>query len=80
MAATIMQQEIQEYFADLNESDQKHVLDIVKNLLAEHDGETGRISIEQYNKEIDEALADVAAGRYYTQEEVERQSAQWHKR
>jgi predicted transcriptional regulator len=36
-----------------------------------------RISIEQYNKEIDEALAEVEAGNYITQKEMERKAANW---
>ena len=39
--------------------------------------DTGSISIEQYNKEIDEALAEVEAGNYITQEEMEKQAAKW---
>jgi len=38
---------------------------------------SGRITIEQYNKEIQEAMAEAAAGDYITQEEFERESATW---
>jgi hypothetical protein len=38
---------------------------------------TGRISIEQYNKEIDEAMAEMDAGEFYTQEQVEEMSKTW---
>ena len=37
----------------------------------------GRISIEQYNKEIDEAMARVDAGESYTQEQVIEMSKTW---
>ena len=43
----------------------------------EKQGKTKRISIEQYNKEIDEAVARVEAGEFYTQEEVEQMSKEW---
>jgi len=46
----------------------------------DEDQQTDGISIEQYNKEIDEALAEVASGNFITQDEVEKQSAEWHKR
>lgn len=36
-----------------------------------------RISIEQYNKEIDEAERDIENGNYYTQEEVEKMAKEW---
>ena len=35
------------------------------------------MDIEQYNKEIDEAVARVEAGEFYTQEEVEQMSKEW---
>ncbi len=38
---------------------------------------TQRISIEQYNKEIDEAVADIEAGEYYTQEEARKIASKW---
>ena len=36
-----------------------------------------RISIEQYNKEIDEANARIDKGEFYTQEEVEKMAEKW---
>ncbi len=37
----------------------------------------GRISIEQYNKELDEANARIEAGEFITQEDLEKESSQW---
>ena len=36
-----------------------------------------RISLEQYNKELDEAEADIEAGNYYTIEEARKIASQW---
>ncbi len=36
-----------------------------------------RISIEQYNKELDESIADIEAGNYHTHEEVKSMIQQW---
>jgi len=36
-----------------------------------------RCNIEVYNKEVDEAIARVEAGEYYTHEEVERMAKEW---
>jgi predicted transcriptional regulator len=36
-----------------------------------------RITLEDYNKEIDEAIARVEAGEFYTQEEVEKMAKDW---
>lgn len=37
----------------------------------------GRISIEQYNQELDEANARVESGKFITQEDVEKEASQW---
>ncbi len=37
----------------------------------------GRISIEQYNNELDEAEVRVAKGEFLTQEEVEKMAKKW---
>ena len=39
--------------------------------------ESERISIEQYNKEIDESIAQIERGEFYTQEEVEKMAKEW---
>jgi hypothetical protein len=37
----------------------------------------GRISLEQYNLELDEAEARISNGEFFTQEEVEKMSKKW---
>ena len=37
----------------------------------------GRISVEQYNRELDEAEARVRRGEFYTQAEVEKMTEKW---
>ena len=37
----------------------------------------GRISIEQYNREMDEANARIESGKFITQEDLEKEAAQW---
>jgi predicted transcriptional regulator len=78
MELSTIEQELLDYFADLDEPAQTKVLTMVKTLAASQ--HLGGVSIEEYNQEIDEALADVEAGNYITQEELEKISAEWHKR
>jgi len=40
-------------------------------------GKEGRISIEQYNKEIDQANARMDAGKYISHDDVKKESASW---
>jgi hypothetical protein len=39
--------------------------------------EAASISVEQYNKEINEAEAQIVAGNYVTQEDLEREAETW---
>ncbi|MEM6361444.1 MAG: hypothetical protein AAF731_15225 [Bacteroidota bacterium] len=45
--------------------------------LAKWKEEHQHISVEQYNKELDEADAAIDRGEFYTQEEVEKRSKAW---
>ncbi len=75
--ANVLDKELYSYFVQLNDAEKKSVLQMLKTFLKSRKENPVRISIEQYNKEIDEAMAEVAAGNYITQEEMEKQAAKW---
>ena len=75
--ANVSEQEWHNYFLQLNEMEKKSVVLMLKAFLQQRNQDTDRISLEQYNKEIDEALAEVEAGNYITQEEMEKRAAKW---
>jgi predicted transcriptional regulator len=75
--ASVLDKELGSYLKQLNEAEKKSVLLMLKTFLLGRNDDAGRISIEQYNREIDEALAEVAAGNYITQEEMEKRAAKW---
>ena len=76
--ATALDKELGSYLKQLNEAEKKSVLLMLKTFLqGRNQRSAGRISIEQYNKEIDEALAQVAEGDYITQDEMENRAAKW---
>jgi predicted transcriptional regulator len=75
--ANVLDQKLYDYFELLNEAEKKSVLLLLKTFLAARSGTAESVSIEQYNKEIDEALAEVDAGNFITQEEMEKQAAKW---
>jgi hypothetical protein len=54
-------------------------IEAIKNMLLYRKkvSESGRISIEQYNKEIDEAIQRVEQGEFYTQKEVDKIINKW---
>lgn len=75
--ASVLDKELNSYLKRLNEAEKKSVLLMLKTFLTGRIEDTGRISIEQYNREIDEALAEAEAGDYITQEEMEKRAAKW---
>jgi hypothetical protein len=75
--ADVLDKEMFNYFTQLNEAEKKSVVQMLKTFLKGRQDNPGRISIEQYNKEIDEAIAEVASGNHITQEEMERRAAKW---
>ena len=46
-------------------------------LLEDEINQGGRISLEQYNKEIDEAMEEIKRGEVVTHEEVVKMSKNW---
>lgn len=54
-------------------------IEVIKNILKsrKHKMQFDRISVEQYNKEIEEAEKDIEAGDFYTLEEVRELSEKW---
>lgn len=73
----VLDQKLYSYFTQLNDAEKKSVLLMLKTFLAGRTKANDPVSIEQYNREIDEALEEVEAGNYITQEEMEKQAAKW---
>ena len=57
--ASVLDKEMFNYFTQLNEAEKKSVVQMLKTFLKGRKKNPGRISIEQYNKEIDEAMEEV---------------------
>ena len=75
--ARILEKEWQSYFVQLNETEKKSVLQMLKVFFKPHKEIAERISIEQYNKELDEAEKQIEAGNFITQEELEKEMKKW---
>lgn len=69
MKTTALDEEMNNYFKQLNDPEKKSIVQMIKTFLQSR-LESEHISIEQYNKEIDEAEAEINKGEYYTQDEV----------
>jgi len=68
--ARVLEDEMFNYFTQLNEAEKRSVVQMLKTFLKGRQQDSGRISIEQYNKEIDEAMEEVKRGETYSHEEV----------
>ncbi|TAN19741.1 MAG: hypothetical protein EPN37_03160 [Chitinophagaceae bacterium] len=74
---SVLEKEMTMYFRQLNETEKRSVVQMLKSFLSERSAKNNRISIEQYNKEIDEAMEEVKKREVYTHEEVAKMSKGW---
>lgn len=75
--ANVLDKEMSNYFTRLNEAEKKSVVEMLKTFLNGRVENPARISLEQYNKEIDEAMEDIKNGEIYTHEEVVKLAKNW---
>ena len=77
METTTLDQKMYNYFMQLNEAEKKSVVQMIKTFLQSKKATPERMSIEQYNKEIEESEAEIEKGESHTHEEVVKLSKQW---
>ena len=73
MAAPSFDSEFNRYWSLLTPVQKESILSVIRSFVIPRE----RISLDQYNKEIDEAIARVEAGDFYTHEEVEKMAKDW---
>lgn len=79
MSSTAVKKELNTYLPLLSARQQMLVLDMIKSIL-QVDTKEKRVSIEQYNLEIELALKGAKEGKSISQQEVANQSKKWLKR
>lgn len=77
MATQVIDQQMVECFMQLNNAEKKSVVQLIKTFLKARNDSPGRISIEEYNKELDEAERQIEAGNFTTQEDLEKEMETW---
>ncbi len=65
------------YFMQLSLAEKKSVVQMIKTFLKRSNEKSEAVSLEDYNKDIDEAMAEIARGEFYTHEEVVKMSKDW---
>lgn len=73
----VLEKQMFSYFTQLNEKQKKSVIQMLKAFLNSKVENKNRISIEQYNKELDDALEQIKKGEVYSHEEVVKMSKTW---
>jgi hypothetical protein len=73
----VLEKQMFSYFTQLNEQQKKSVIQMLKVFLNGKVENKDRISIEQYNKELDEAIEQIKNGEVYSHEEVVKMSKTW---
>lgn len=78
MAISTIDKEFLKYFTQLNEPQKKSLLALIQTFLQGDKGAVGeRISVEQYNRELDEAMERVSRGEFTTLEALEKEMQSW---
>ena len=77
MATMSLDNQIKKYLPLLANEEKESLLSVIKSFLKLQDNTSQRPTIEEYNKELDEAEAQIAAGEFYTMEEVIEMSKKW---
>jgi hypothetical protein len=75
--ANVLDKELIYYFTRLNESQKKSLLDMMKSFLKLPNKTLEPMTIEEYNKELDEAMARIDAGEFVTLEELAKEMKEW---
>lgn len=78
MPVQTIDSQIVDYLPLLGEEEKRSILGVIKSFVTLKESEKyKRISVEQYNQELDEALERVGSGSFLTQEEAEKLSSEW---
>jgi hypothetical protein len=75
--ANAIDREMFAYFMQLNDAEKKSVVELLKTFMKGRKNQFDQVSIEQYNKEIDDAMERVSKGEYTTFEDLEKEMQSW---
>lgn len=75
--ASTLEKELFGYILQLDEAEKKSVLQMLKTFLKGRNKDASQINIGQYNREIEEAIARVESGEFFSQDEVDKMSKDW---
>lgn len=77
MATPSLSKEMLRYFTQLNDAEQKSVLQMLKTFLSSRKGDFKPQTLEEYNRELEEADRRIESGHFITQEDLEKEMKTW---
>jgi hypothetical protein len=72
-----LEYEMYNYFTQLNDAEKESVIQMLKVFLNSRNVKPGRISIDQYNQELQEAETEFQRGEYISHEEFVNLTKKW---
>jgi len=75
--SNVLDKELIEYFIKLDEPQKKSLLELIKSFLNTSGNAAKPVTIEQYNKELDDAMQRMSNGEFTTLEELEKEIKSW---
>ncbi|WP_343702208.1 hypothetical protein [Chitinophaga sp.] len=72
-----LDQEMYEHFSRLDDTQKKSVIQLLKSFLKGQKTAAGRHSLQDYNQELDDAMARATNGGFTTLEELEKEMRAW---
>lgn len=76
MTSPSLDSEFKKYWSRLTPVQKESLLNVVKNFVGLNE-KADDVNLEQYNREIDDAMKRMDEGKFITQEEVEKEAEQW---
>jgi len=76
MTATAIKKQVESYLPLLSAKQQTLILEMIKNLL-NVDKDTKRVSLKQYNKELDDAVARIEKGNSVSHKDALKELSKW---
>ncbi len=77
MAISTTDKELLGYFSQLDESQKKSLLELIKTFLKSGSSAMDRMTVKQYNQELDEAMKRIEKGDFTTLEALEKEMQLW---
>jgi DNA integrity scanning protein DisA with diadenylate cyclase activity len=75
--ASVIDKELIQYFIKLDDSQKKSLLEMIKSFLKSSDDNFERVTLEQYNSELDKAMDRINIGEFTTFEDLEKEMQLW---